>query len=152
MKCSRFVQSWKARVAAPFFAGALVIVLSGPAFAQTDWRRLGPRDLPARVVAIRGLPDTMDSQNCATWGRWTVCFGSKPPVANHVPYPGAGPFHFIDIGPLRCNNPIVGDAECKIRIQVVTLPDMPVQGTCSVTGLTNQADIYFRCPSGLHLE
>ena len=137
---------------ATLVSGATFLLLYGLASSQTDPRSLGARDLPARVKAIVGLPPTMDAQNCVTWGRWEVCFGSNPPVANYVQYPEPGPFHFIDIGPLRCKNPVIGDIECRMRLQVVTLPDMPVQGMCSITGLLNQADMYFRCPSGLVLE
>lgn len=87
------------------------------AFAQTNWRGLSPRDLPARVTAIRGLPHTLDPQNCVNWGRWRACFGSQFPVAKYVQLkdpPALAPW--IVIENLNCENPVAGAMECSMRL------------------------------------
>lgn len=97
------------------FGLATAAMPTGSAWGQTDWRGLRTSDLPARVKAIVGLPATIDLQNCATWGRWTVCFGGQSPIAT---YRRGQQFPLIDIGPLRCNNPVVEDLQCSMTLTI----------------------------------
>lgn len=140
------------------FGLAVAAIPSGSAYAQTDWRRLSTIDLPARVRAIVGLPATMDTQSCVTWGRWEVCFGAEMPVAYleaSVVVP-EGSHHQIGIRPLRCKNPAVGEKECSMHLYWGNpKPPYHPHTNCFIWARElplprERFDI--RCPSGVILE
>lgn len=152
----------KARSIAVALFLAIVAIPVRSALAQTNWRDMRQSDFPARVKAIVGLPATMDAQNCATWGRWEVCFTGELPIArfHFVVVPGNPREDTLSIAfPLQCKNPVVGRTGCEMHLfyqpnkrwercflQGKDLPPI-VPGEPQHGGLLD-----IRCPSGLVLE
>ena len=144
--------SFLMRPAAPLFFTLMAWLLwqPGDAFAK-DWRGHRSKvDFPAYVRAIIGFPETLDRRKCLTYGRWKVCFGKKPPVANLLGCDRQACPH-IRITGLVCKNRVTGEVKCELDL-VQWRDGSPPSCDFSLGRGKSAIFIHTKCPKEMLLE
>lgn len=142
------------KTAAILFA---TVALMPSSYAQ-NWASYPSSAFPAKVRAVVFPSGTLTPTNTMKWGQWTVAFtertGAFSSIQETPGIPG-GPEHFVDIRALQCQNNVIGEVPCRMRLvwtpggtRLCTLySEKDVEGL--VAGNMIESII---CPTSLQLE